>query len=362
MTAAFVCCNLPRDTKYCCDCGKMIPEIPLSTRVRDFLKGKFCPEKYQHEMFMDESNNNKSRHLNKEYIEYRYTLHSDNKYYVRLRSCYKESKESKNGTVTHYPTHNSILEDMKVPYFHPYADASVEDMIVGFTKKKLSKPTYLKFLTCDEEFGKYKITISGKCTYKDKNREKWSQKQQSLCDKMISDMTKMTHNLFMLNDKLYVLDDLNEKYCKNSGLSIDWKKCVEYIHRIKDLQVHILRDDINVLLNRIEENNKIRELLSLVSLSDKNINDKNINDKNINDKNVNDKSNNDKSNNDSSDDKKNLSVITKIITTKTTKENLEDEVITKTQNKPDVTNEEHEKNDKIEQILDICLNQIVQIN
>jgi hypothetical protein len=73
----------------------------------------------------------------------------------------------------------------------------------------------------------------------------------------------------MLDNELYTRDELNKKHCDKFNVTIDWKQCVERVHTLRKLKIHVLNDDVLILLKRLEDNVKLRKMLSAVKIKNK---------------------------------------------------------------------------------------------
>jgi hypothetical protein len=291
------CCGKSRDSKFCPECGGKIPEVNLSTKIRDLLNKPFCEDVPMCKVFINKSDLNKTCCLNKKYDKIKYIESERTDEYFIIVSCpivcNNSAKSIKGSKVIDVikdnsfelktndgksqicqTTENIILRDMKIPQFHPYFNATVEDAMIGFIKSGISDPLYLYEIVCDGKFSNYTTTM--RCNYQcykknyfEKNYfEMWLNGIQSHYDSIFTTMASMTesktYNLYMFNNKIYTSDELNNKYCTGNNVSIDWKQCAERIHLIKDIKIHILLDDVNILLKKLEDNIKIKKLLPAV--------------------------------------------------------------------------------------------------
>lgn len=277
------CCGKPRDSKFCPDCGAKIPipEIPQSSKIHDFLRELFCNKICSNDyVIIDQSNLNKSHNLNEKYSDYLYVdSERTDEYFVKISSTYypyiityggsimnaiKNNKYIIKNTIN-YSKSNEILDGMGIRYFHPYTDETIEETIIGLVLGNISNPILLREVVCDKEYKTY--TTTQKCNYEsrecDHSHEKWFTNRQSRLNDIISNIASMTTELYMLDDKLYTLDGLNEKYCRYN-ITIDWKKCIDHIHKLKNINVNVLCDKMKLLLKRIEEDIQITEMMKVI--------------------------------------------------------------------------------------------------
>lgn len=291
-----------KDFKFCPECGKKFSEDSSEVKIcRDILNRIFLKD-YGLEsraIIINKRDLNKTCVLNKKYEMYTERTSIDNifveicsPYYpycefyyagtggscgLRHGSMLNAIKDKcyviKNDMI-HHLSFNSILEDMQIQYFYPHVGITIEDAIVGFTNTGINDPTYLFEVVCDKKHNKYTTTLKGFCDYISNSVSWYNDKVNETisCYKdAISNLLSIKANFYMLDNKVYMLDELNNKYC--TDLIIDWDKCVIRIHHIKDITVNVLYDETVTLLKRIEENAKIRKIISAVKMKN---NEKNI--------------------------------------------------------------------------------------
>lgn len=129
---------------------------------------------------------------------------------------------------------NDILSDMKIPYFYPHKNQTLEDTIVSCAKNGIHDPGFLYEIESNVITNVYttkKYTVQTKKYNNNKYAHDESistmlalimNEKQTEYDEKILVLSSLLQDFYMLGNKLHMLDELNEKYCNKSGLIIDW--------------------------------------------------------------------------------------------------------------------------------------------
>jgi hypothetical protein len=272
------CCGSFCESNFCPECGKMISKQKVSCEIREYL-GETLSDTITNIAVIDGNNLEKTVSLHKMYGELygRDTIgfdikkeHAYNKKYVESfnDALFNLGKHDLR-IVDHY-LQNNILCDMKIPHFYPYRGQTIEEFLIQCLNKNICIPTSLHHIKCDKKCEMFTTTTEyiwwhgsseRKYEYQNKYRA-----EKTLLNSICSDLAKLTKNLYLLDNKIYTLDELNDKYCNNTVLSIDWSKCSVKNHHIQDVQINVLSDDVCILLKRLEENFRIKKILPVIKL------------------------------------------------------------------------------------------------
>jgi hypothetical protein len=278
------CCGQDRNSKFCPECGK----TPEKKNIRKYLSEKLCdnPE-YASIIFINKKDVGKQCETKRNYFDFKYgydifyptTNRSDQECYCYLWIKPEKMKMREDLTIEYktktflsrnisyssgqevntkkYPAtpdiegiRNILLDDMKVLYYDPLPEITMEDVFIGFIKHNILNPQCIHIIGYSIRGRSTKIITNIERDIVSKYNEGI---QKYYKDKLL--FLESSNTLYLFNNKLYTFDELNQKYTEGIK-NIKWDECITKTHKINKLIIHELDNDLNILFNKIAEKNQ----------------------------------------------------------------------------------------------------------